>query len=133
MEVFFSNVNVPSNVSFYGAAHGNCLLEHFKWSNLIINPGHVGLLVMNAASHNRPIVIDKNSDHAPEVILAEEGRQFFIDFSDTNEVLSFFYSIEADLEILSKKGTELYNLALEKYTVEFMVEVHRDIVRRVLN
>lgn len=124
MVEFFKDTLLPSNLELYPAASGEKLQEHFKWCNLVVNPGHVGLLVMNAACHNRPIVIDSKVEHAPEVILAKSADQYFIDFLNKNETNIFFDSIIKNPDDLINKGKQLYKYSIEKYTVEKMALNH---------
>ncbi|MDA3947660.1 MAG: hypothetical protein PF508_00405, partial [Spirochaeta sp.] len=53
-------------VATFGRTVGDALNGHFDWADLVANPGHVGLLVMNTAQHGKGIVVDSSSDHAPE-------------------------------------------------------------------
>lgn len=133
MEEYFKNSILPSNVELYPAASGNELRQHFKWSNLVVNPGHVGLLVMNAACHNRPIVIDSEVAHAPEVILANETDQYFIDFLNMNELDDFFTSLIAKPDKVISKGNQLYNYAINKYTIEKMTRKHSQMFDKIIN
>ncbi len=124
MADYFKDSQIPQNISLHPAAHGQKLAEHFKWSNLVINPGHVGLLVMNAATHCRPIVIGNNVQHAPEVELAEKADQYFLDFENKTEVNDFFDHVLNKREELQNKGRKLFNLGKQQYTVEYMVDAH---------
>ncbi|TVR19332.1 MAG: hypothetical protein EA391_00900 [Balneolaceae bacterium] len=124
MADYFMDTEIPQNISLYPAAHGEELAEHFKWSNLVINPGHVGLLVMNAATHCRPIAIGSNVQHAPEVELAKKAGQYFLDFEQKSEVNLFFDHILNKPDELRTKGKQLFNMGREHYTVEYMVEAH---------
>lgn len=133
MKDYFAEIEIPDAVSLYPSAYGDELVDHFKWSNLVVNPGHVGLLVMNAATHNRPIVINSGSDHAPEVLLAKEAEQFFIDFGNKKEVDQLIDKLVDNPELLSEKGRALYDIAKSKYTVEHMMEVHIHMFRTLLN
>lgn len=80
MKTYFKNKIVPKKIQLHGAASGAALQDHFAWSNL----------VMNAACHKRPIVIDSKMNHATEVFLAKEACQYFVDFTNQEEVNGFF-------------------------------------------
>jgi len=133
MEEYFRNEDLSQNIQLFSAASGEELRAHFQWSNLVVNPGHVGLLVMNAACHNRPIVIDSEVRHAPEVILAKESNQFFIDFTDPNQVNDFFDDLFANGDILVEKGQQLFGTAISKYTVERMALNHKLMFDQVIS
>lgn len=133
MEDYFKKHPIPSNIELYPAATGNTLRQHFKWCNLVINPGHVGLLVMNAACHNRAIVIDSKVSHAPEVILAKEANQYFIDFMNEREVNDFFDKMIMSPDNMISKGEELYNYSINKYTVEEMTNKHEVMFNKIIS
>jgi glycosyltransferase involved in cell wall biosynthesis len=122
----------PENVEIFGKMIGNQLEEHFDWSDIVVNPGHVGLLVMNAARYGKGIVIDSGSKHAPEYYLAKEANQPFIDFGDTNAVDDFLMQIRNDKKICAHLGNKLQEVARQKYTVEHMTEVHVSFFRNLI-
>jgi len=124
MDDYFKDMGIPENVEFYPAAHGSELIEHFQWSNLVINPGHAGLLVMNAATHNRPLIIDSVSEHAPEIQLARESDQFFVDFENQEALDSLLGNLINNPFVYEKKGSQIHKIAKNKYTVENMTEKH---------
>lgn len=124
MKEYFRDKPNLNNLYIYPAAYKDDLKRHFEWSNLVVNPGHIGLLIMNAATHFRPIVINNNVEHAPELILAKEANQFLINFDDPQNVNKFFNSIIQNKELLDSKAEELFNIGIQKYTVENMVNAH---------
>lgn len=135
------SLTVPSaleetgRVERLGRIGGDLLKEHFDWSDLIVNPGHVGLLVMHTAQHGKGIVIDSSSDHAPEYWLAEEADQPFIDFSQVHEVDRFFQELitaEDRSDRLRAWGGRLQAIAKERYTIEHMAQVHLEMFREVV-
>jgi glycosyltransferase involved in cell wall biosynthesis len=108
----------------FGRTVGEDLHCHFDWADLVANPGHVGLLAMNAAKHGKGIVIDSCSDHAPEFYLAKEADQPFISFNDQDEVDQFIDRVQNNPSLLEKWGKNLQEKAKEEYTIEHMAEVH---------
>ncbi|MFU8816117.1 MAG: hypothetical protein ACNA7W_12280 [Pseudomonadales bacterium] len=132
MREYFAAVEIPTNVALFPAADGDDLERHFRWARLVVNPGHAGLLVMNAACHNRPILIDSQVKHAPEVILAREADQYFIDFDSDDEVDRFFDVTCKEAASLASKGQALYDKAMDKYTVEKMAQKHMTVFEQVL-
>jgi glycosyltransferase involved in cell wall biosynthesis len=115
---------LPDTIEIFGQTTGNELIEHFEWCHAVVNPGHLGLLVSNAAIHGRPILIQKNEIHAPEIVLAEEADQTFIDFDSKEETERFFNKLIEDSTPLKKEGYRLQKTAKENYTIEKMVEKH---------
>lgn len=111
-------------VQFFGRTVGEDLHCHFDWADLVANPGHVGLLAMNAAKHGKGIVIDSCSDHAPEFYLAKEADQPFISFNDQHEVDQIIDRVKNNPSLLEKWGKDLQEKAMEEYTIEHMAKVH---------
>lgn len=131
------NLKIPddllrtSRVEIFGRTTGNELIQHFDWADLVANPGHVGLLVMNAARHGKGIVIDESSEHAPEYFLAKESGQPFIDFSDNIAVDSFIDRLITDRSPLALWSKRLQDKAKAEYTIEHMVEAHLQVFESV--
>ena len=79
------------------------VVHHFDWAHISINPGHLGLFVMNSAKFAKMIIIDSNSSHAPEYILAKIAKQPFINFENIpkskSDLEKIFYN---KLEIKNK-------------------------------
>lgn len=112
---------------------GEKLEPHFEWADLVAAPGHVGLLVMNAAQHGRGIVIDSQAMHAPEYFMAKEAKQPFIAFGKQNEVDQFIDEIKKNREKIQHWGQCLQTLAKQKYTVEAMADAHVGVFNAVCN
>jgi len=131
--------DVPANlinsrrIEIFGKTSGEDLNPHFDWADLVVSPGHVGLLVMNAARHGKGIAIDANSHHAPEYWLAKEAGQPFVAFGDSAQEDQFFENIFANRRILQNWGEELQRVAKSKYTIEYMSAIHAQVFRAVIN
>jgi glycosyltransferase involved in cell wall biosynthesis len=115
----------------FGRLTGKDLNTHFDWSDLVVSPGNVGLLVMNAARHGKGIVIDDNSYHGPEYWLAKESGQPFISFCDMQEVNRFINDVIDNRWKLQHWGRQLQEVAKEKYTIEYMAEAHYRVFEKV--
>lgn len=111
-------------VAVFGRLRDDDLNPHFDWADLVVSPGHVGLLVLNAARHGKAIAIDADSRHAPEVWLARKARQPFVSFGRVDEVSRFLEYIRGNREQLKRWGKDLQDLAKAEWTIEHMVEVH---------
>ena len=116
--------HIKSRVQVYDAIHKDKLDPYFDWCHCVINPGHVGLLVMTSAKYQKPIIIDKHSSHAPEYLLALESEQPFLDLSSAGELQSFHKVISSDPSILINLGSKLAITAKSKFTIEYMVQAH---------
>lgn len=110
------------NIKIYDEAYDEDLMGHFKWAHAVFNPGGAGLLVMNAARFGRPIIIDKHSYHGPEIQLALDADQIFIDYLDYSAVKEVIDKAIADQNFLFSLGTRLASIMLQKYTVEYMAQ-----------
>ena len=110
------------NISIFPEVYESDLIEHFKWSDAVFSPGHIGLFVMNVARYGRPIFIDSKTRHAPEVQLAKDAGQIFLDFEDKCEVDNLIKRCLTDREYLVKQGARFANVMKGKYTVEYMAQ-----------
>lgn len=117
--------NIPG-VDCFDGAKGDALLSHFEWCDLVANPGHLGLLAVNAAQHFRPIAVQNNVVHAPEVILAREANQVFLNFDNAQEIDSLIQKIKS-AGWLQDKAESLHLIGRHRYTIENMVQVHIDL------
>jgi len=111
-------------VMTYPRTSGDELRDHFEWADLVVSPGHVGLLVMNAAQHGKGIVIDETSVHAPERLLAAEAAQPFVDFTEAAAVDKFLDAVLKDRDRCKQWADRLRSVGRDRYTVEQMVEQH---------
>lgn len=117
------------NLEIFDAAYEQELYEHFKWSHLVLNPGGAGLLVMNSARFARAIVIDINSHHGPEIQLAKDAGQDFIDFSKPEIVIEYINKIFDDPFDLHVKAQRLCKVMQENYTIEFMAKQYMKAIK----
>lgn len=115
-----------SRVELFGRTVGKSLRCHFEWADIVVNPGAVGLLAVNAAKHGKGIVIDSGSKHGPEFVLAKEANQPFIPFDDPDEVDQFVDRVKTNRSVLKTWGLALQEKAIEEYTIENMAKVHID-------
>jgi len=118
---FFKEYEQLENFLILEASYEKDLFKHFEWCHAIFNPGHVGLLVMNAARFGRPIIIDSYSYHAPEIQLAKDANQDFIDFSDINKVIEYIDHLFENPDILEENAKQLC-AKMQNYTIEYMVQ-----------
>lgn len=131
------NLSIPADlltlgrIELFGRTVGEELNFHFDWADLVANPGHIGLLVMNAARHGKGVVVDSGSEHAPEFYLAKEAEQPFISFGDSEEVNRFIARVHENPSLLRQWGNALQARAKKEYTIESMTEVHVKVFKAV--
>lgn len=118
------NTSAEKKVELFPSMRGESLNEYFDWADIVVNPGSVGLLVVTAAKHGKPIVIDKYSSHGPEVEAAINSGQPFIDFSSKEEIKKFFDSVIESSNLLDKWSENLQSYVMKEYTIEHMVGKH---------
>ncbi len=115
--------NIPDNVSIMAESYGEELTEHFRWAHAVFNSGGAGLLVMNAARFYRPIFIDNNSHHGPEIQLAKQaGSDLFIDFDNDKQVQALIDKCISERNFLEVKGKTLCDIMKQEFTVEYMAQ-----------
>lgn len=115
--------NIPDNVTIIAESYGEELTEHFRWAHAVFNSGGAGLLVMNAARYCRPIFIDNNSHHGPEIQLAKQaGSDLFIDFDDYKQVHTLINKCISERNYLQEKGQILCDIMKQEFTVEYMAQ-----------
>ena len=121
----FSNIS-QKNLKIIGPTDNNKLDSIFNTVDLVVNPGHLGLLISNAARYGKPIAISNTYDHAPEVSLAYASDQFFLDFDNNIELNQFIEYCLNNKNIIKKKGNELQRISKDRYNLQYMVKVHND-------
>lgn len=124
-----ANDNLPSNVEILGEVYGDDLTVYFEWSHAVFNPGGAGLLVMNAARYCRPIFIDNNSHHGPEIQLAKQAGNLFLDFDDGEQVSNLIEKCINNRGYLIEKGQKLCEIMEKEFTVEFMAQQYLKAIR----
>jgi glycosyltransferase involved in cell wall biosynthesis len=125
------DVRELSNFRLDGPVTGQALRDLFGWCDLVVNPGHLGLLVVNAGAHGRAIVVASEEQHAPEVVVAHEAEQFFVDWADESAVDSLLERLRENRGLLMNAAARLVSTIREGYTIETMVSVHMEAIRVV--
>ena len=119
------------NIEVFGKTDSESLKDHMTWANACINPGHAGLFVMTSAQFGLPLIVDSSSEHAPEIILAREAKQYFVDFTDEESVNILLREIKGGERNIQEDGLRFARLLKESYTIENMVSKHLDVLREI--
>jgi|GEM_PF-1640366 len=127
------SLNSREKIQVFGKSMGKELEQHFNWSHVVFNPGGAGLLVMNAAKHGRGIVVDTHGYHGPEHYMARESGQLFIDFANERAVDEIVDKLCETPNLLRVLASEHQKLAKEKYTFDYMAEMHQEVFKNVLS
>lgn len=119
--IIHSDNQLPANIDLRGPALGDALAEHFRWCHCVVAPGHLGLLVTDAARFGRPILVDSSSEHAPEAHIAIAADQPFANWTNLDDVVSFIeHSLDGSVS-LQQTADRLADLVKREYTVGEMV------------
>ena len=119
----FKSITLP-NFKVLDKIENNKLDSYFNWAHLVVNPGFLGLIILNAARYGKPMLINDISGHGPEISLAYDAHQLFYDFSDLEKISSYLEELKKNKKLLRAKGNFLQKIAIESYNVESMVKVH---------
>lgn len=119
-EVFSKKIKLD-NFQIFDGVYGDELEQHFAWSHIVFNPGGAGLIVMNAARLGRSIVIDNNSHHGPEIQLALDSKQDFINFSNLENTQTYIDRLFKNPSHLQTKADAMSD-QMKNYTIEHMAE-----------
>ena len=128
LENEFPEIQEIENIRIKGSALGEELKKIMKWCDIIVNPGHLGLLVVNGARFGRPILVDNSSQHAPEVIVAHEAEQFFIDWTNNSAIDKKIEELIKNRHLIKEAATRVVEIVKLKYTVEYMTQVYFDAI-----
>lgn len=119
------------NIEVFGKTNHDSLKEHMMWANACINPGHAGLFVMTSAQFSRPLIVDTTSEHAPEIILAFQAKQYFVDFTNKEAVNTLLTKIMSGELNIEHAGYRLARILKESYTLEHMTEKHIQVLNTI--
>lgn len=129
----FPEIDNLTNLNIKGSVLGAELSAVMGWSDIIVNPGHLGLLVINGARFGRPIIIDEESKHAPEVIVAKEAMQFFVNWSDIKVVDEQIDSLINNRKLIIEASKRIVEIVRSKYTIEYMVQTFMEAINSNTN
>ena len=111
-----------NRVEVLGPKTSGDLKADFEWCHILANPGSLGLQVILAAKHGRCIVVDIGSRHGPEVAIAREAGQPFINWGNDSDVDSFFKKAYMGYVPLKDLGLTLAEYVRTNYTIEQSVQ-----------
>lgn len=122
-EAFKNRQDLPRNVEIIDEVFNNDeLKELFGWSHVVMNPGHMGLLIANAGRFGRAVILDSKTPHSPEVQLAYDANQLFMDFDDKTRIDKLIKELSMPSNtFLTEKGQEIASVMKQKYNIEYML------------
>jgi glycosyltransferase involved in cell wall biosynthesis len=112
-------------IHWVGVQKGMAKAAYYRLADVILNPGAVGLHVLDAFSAGLPMITTKTAKHGPEVVYLTHGVNGFLTHDSPHEYAN------AVIDIL--QDSQLYNLicsaaskASEAYTLPNMVNNFAD-------
>lgn len=103
----------------------------FRLSEVILNPGAVGLHVLDAFCAALPMITTKNSLHGPEVVYLEHGINGFLTSDDPNDYANTVIKLLIDSSEWERISSNAKSSSI-KYTLENMVKNYADGILRAL-
>ena len=133
LQLIVSRLRFTSYIEFHGEISDvNILGELYSSARMAVGPGYGGLNIVQANSFGVPIVLDKFSDHAPEIALVKFNGIIKTDFTSIENMeraIKLFYEVfDWDLE---KRRTLATNVS-QVYCISNMVNAFVSEIRNQL-
>lgn len=104
----------------------------FRLADVVLNPGLVGLHVLDAFSAGLPMISTRNALHSPEIVYLQDGRNGRLTDDNPRAYADAVSTLLAD-ESLYQSMSEAATQAAGKYTLEDMVNNFANGIRDFLN
>lgn len=123
----YEDLNIE-NLTIHEEMYETQLTEYLLSTiDLICVPGPSGLITLTAAQHGIPLLVDKYSNHGPEVSIAYESDQEFTDWTNFEEISQKLKAFE-DYNYRKTKGKNLQDLAMKRYNIKFMTSIYMEMI-----
>lgn len=119
-------------IHILGALHGMEKATCFRLAGIVLNPGLVGLHILDAFCAGLPLVTMRDSRHSPEIAYLDNGRNGFMVDGDTNHYADTVLGLLQQPERLAEAGRHAL-AAAGRYTLAAMVENFAGGIARCLN
>lgn len=106
--------------------------EYFKLAKVNLNPGAVGLHVLDAFCSGLPMISTKSSLHGPEIVYLEDGVNGFLTSDEPDDYAHTVIKLLTDSQAWDNISKET-ELASKKYTLDNMVKNFTDGIVESLN
>ncbi len=104
-----------------GVKRGREKAAFFKMADVVLNPGLVGLHVLDAFSAGLPMISTRNALHSPEIVYLQDGRNGRLTDDNPRDYSDAVLTLLTD-EDLYQRMSEAALQAADKYTLENMVK-----------
>jgi glycosyltransferase involved in cell wall biosynthesis len=118
-------------VHWLGALTGRDKARVLRRAQLIVNPGMVGLVVMDSLIAGTPLVTCKLDFHSPEIAYLDDGRNGVVTTDDVSAFADGVADLLGDPQRLARLAAACL-VDAEEYTMARMVERFRDGILRSL-
>lgn len=115
-----------------GPAHGLEKARYFKIASFVVNPGALGLHVLDSFTSGLPIITTVTARHGPEIAYLEEGKTGFSTPDSPAEYAASALSLIQDPSLLQDMRQACLE-ASRKYTVTNMAERFTEGIVRCLH
>lgn len=88
-------------IVYLGVLHGEQKALAFKSAHVFLNPGMVGLAILDAFSASLPVFTTKQAEHSPEIDYLETGHNGMMADLETTTFANLVVSILADTPLLT--------------------------------
>jgi glycosyltransferase involved in cell wall biosynthesis len=108
-------------VSYVGPLFGRAKAVYFRLADVFLNPGLVGLSILDSFAAGLPMITTANAKHSPEIVYLVHGENGLLIDGDSREFAMAVSRTLQDQSLLRKmkRGAQL---AADHYTIENMVE-----------
>jgi L-malate glycosyltransferase len=117
------------HIRYLGPLFDAARAVYFKMADAFLNPGLVGLSILDSFAAGLPLITTRRAKHSPEIAYLVDGQNGLLVDGDSGEFARAVGRALADPELLRrlKRGAQS---AADRYTIENMVEnVKRGILR----
>jgi glycosyltransferase involved in cell wall biosynthesis len=118
-------------IHMLGALHGPDKAACFRLANIVLNPGLVGLHILDAFCAGLPLVTTAEASHSPEIAYLEPGRNGFLVTGDATRYGDEVIALLRQPQRLAEACSEAL-AAARCYTLDAMVNNFADGIARCI-
>lgn len=112
-------------VHFTGPLYGQARAPYFAAADVMLNPGFVGLSIIDAFSAGLPVVTTRNAPHSPEIDYMEEGRSGLLTDDSPEQFAADVIALLNDPQKLADMRNTAYQ-TYKRYSLPAMVDRFTD-------
>lgn len=120
-KVISEAVKTQDWIKWVGVKKGMEKAAYFRLARFVLNPGSVGLHVLDAFSLGLPLLSTKNAKHGPEIVYLKNGVNGFLTESNSQAFANAICSLIEDDELYCRVSASA-NESGKAYSVSHMAE-----------